>query len=175
MGQRNDQSLGGGKMRIKSVGKILCMASVVAVMAQAAAAEKVLKLGTVGFLTPQKQDFNPSIKWEEISQFNLGLDLDMFDRTLGLIIDYYLKKTEDMLLLFPNPAFSSLPNPIRNAASVKNNGLEIALTYRNHIRDFNFNISTNVGFNKNEITNLNGGLPLTGASTRIFDGTPDLT
>ncbi len=131
--------------------------------------------GVVGSVTPHKQDFNPDIKWEEISQTNIGIDLTMFDDRFALTMDYYLKSTKDMLVAYPNPSFTGLPTPIRNAATVSNKGLEVSLRYRNNIGDLNFDINANVGFHKNEITDLNGGLPLTGARTRTFDGSPELT
>ena len=133
-------------------------------------------LGSVGSEQPQRQDFNPDVKWEEISQTNIGLDLDLFNNKLGLTFDYYIKQTEDMLIDFPNPGFTGLPDPIRNAASVENTGLEIMALYRDKVGEsFNFEVGFNVGFSTNEITALNGGLPLTGANTRVFRDAPDLS
>lgn len=123
-----------------------------------------------------KQDFNPNIKWEEISQTNLGLDVDLFGNKVGLTLDYYVKETKDMLIDFPNPAFTGLPAPFRNAASVRNTGFETIVTYRETIAGaLKLNLSMNIGVNKNEITDLGGGLPLFGAATRVFKGAPFLT
>ena len=133
-------------------------------------------LGSVGAEQPQRQDFNPDVKWEEITQTNFGLDVDLFANKVGLTLDYYVKTTEDMLVVFPNPGFTGLPDPVRNAASVRNNGFEAIVTYRDKIgSDFKFDLGANVGFSENEITALNGGLPLTGASTRVFRDAPDLS
>lgn len=125
--------------------------------------------------TFNKLDYNPEIKWEEITQTNIGLDIDLFSNKIGLTLDYYIKETADMLIDFPNPAYTGLPAPIRNAADVKNTGFETILTYRDKFGDFSIDVNANIGFNKNEITSLGGGLPLFGASTRVFNGAPFLT
>ncbi|WP_187696475.1 SusC/RagA family TonB-linked outer membrane protein [Xanthovirga aplysinae] len=123
-----------------------------------------------------KQDFNRDIKWEEITQTNVGLDIDLFANRIGLQLDYYIKETKDMLLAFPNPSYAGVPAPYRNAASVRNEGLEVFLMYRDKIGpDFKFDISANLGFNKNRVTDLGGGLPIPGANTRVFQGTPNLS
>ncbi len=133
-------------------------------------------LGSVGSEIPQRQDFNPGVKWEEISQTNIGLDVDLFNNKVGLTFDYYIKQTEDMLIDFPNPGFTGLPDPIRNSASVRNEGIELILLYRDKVADkVNFDIGFNFGKSENEITALNGGLPLTGANTRVFRDAPDLS
>ena len=131
--------------------------------------------GSVGAEQPQKQDYNPDIKWEEVSQVDIGLDMDLFGNKLGLTLDYYIKQTADMLIPFPNPGYTGLPDPVRNAATVKNNGFETILSYRDDFGDVKLSISGNVGLNDNEITALNGGLPLTGANTRVFRDAPDLS
>ena len=68
-------------------------------------------------------DYNPNIKWEEITQTNIGLDADLFGNRIGITLDYYIKETRDMLLNFPNPGFLGIPPPVRNAATVRNQGL----------------------------------------------------
>lgn len=125
--------------------------------------------------TPEKQDYNPDIKWEEVTQTNVGMDMDLFGNRIGLTLDYYKKTTKDMLIPFPNPGYSGLPDPIRNAATIQNTGLETILMYRETKGDLEWTLGINFGFNKNEVIDLNGGLPLTGANTRVFGGAPDLS
>jgi TonB-linked SusC/RagA family outer membrane protein len=123
-----------------------------------------------------KQDYNTSIKWEEITQTNVGLDIDLFGNKVGITLDYYIKETEDMLVPFPNPAFTGLPAPVRNTATVSNQGFEAMVMYTTRVSDdFKFDISANIGTNRNKLTSLNGGLPLYGAATRVFNGAPYLT
>jgi len=127
-----------------------------------------------GTLTPL--DFNPNIKWEEITQTNVGLDADLFGNRIGVTLDYYVKETKDMLLNFPNPGFLGIPPPVRNAATVENKGFEAILTYRNKIgNDFAYNISLNYGRNTNEVTDLGGGVPIESANIRVFKDAPNIT
>ncbi len=120
-------------------------------------------------------DYNENIKWEEISQINVGLDVNMFNNRLGVTLDYYQKTTEDMLLNFPNPGMLGQAAPTRNAASVKNDGVELMVSHINKIGSLSYNIGFNLGYNTNEVTDLGGGEPIEGANTRIFEGAPNLT
>ena len=52
-----------------------------------------------------KQDYNPKIKWEEITQTDIGIDLDLFNNKLGVTLDYYVKQTKDMLINFLEKLF----------------------------------------------------------------------
>ncbi len=120
-------------------------------------------------------DFNEDIKWEEISQINFGLDMNMFDNRLGITLDYYQKTTDDMLLDFPNPGMLGQAAPTRNAAEVSNEGIEVMISHLNTIGDLSYNIGFNLGYNTNEVKDLGGGEPIEGANTRIFQGAPNLT
>lgn len=127
-----------------------------------------------GTLTPL--DFNPNIKWEEITQTNVGIDADLFGNRIGVTLDYYIKETKDMLLNFPNPGFLGIPPPVRNAATVQNKGFEAILLYRNKIgSDFTYNIALNYGRNTNEVTDLGGGVPIESANIRVFRDAPNIT
>lgn len=138
-------------------------------------ADRYLLQGSVGSEQAQLQDYNPDVKWEEITQTDIGIDMDLFGNKVGITLDYYIKETADMLIPFPNPGYTGLPDPVRNAATVKNTGFETIVMYRESIKDFKIDFGFNVGFNTNEITALNGGLPLTGANTRVFRDAPDLS
>ena len=127
-----------------------------------------------GTLTPL--DYNPNIKWEEIMQTNIGIDADLFNNRIGITLDYYVKETRDMLLSFPNPGFLGIPPPVRNAATVRNQGIEAILVYRNRIgSDFSYNIAFNLGRNTNVVTDLGGGVPIESANIRVFRDAPNIT
>lgn len=119
---------------------------------------------------------DPNIKWEEVSQSNVGLDLDLFDNKVGVTLDYYVKNTSDMLINLPSPEIFGEGDPIRNTASVSNRGFEVLTTYRDKIgEELSFNINFNIGFNQNEVTDLGSGQAIDGASTRVFKDAPTLT
>lgn len=121
-------------------------------------------------------DANSNVKWEEIMQANIGLDANLFSNKIGVTLDYYIKETSDMLLAFPVPGFLGIPAPIRNAATVRNSGIEAILLYRDRISDdFSFDIGFNFGFSTNEVTDLAGGEPIESANLRAFANSPNIS
>lgn len=122
------------------------------------------------------QDYDPNIKWEEVSQTNFGLDVDLFKNKVGVTIDNYYKITTDMLVDVPVAAFTGLAPPVRNVGTVKNSGWEFMVMYREKIgEDLKFEVSANFGTVKNEVTDLGVGGPLIGGGTRVFQGAPLIT
>jgi TonB-dependent starch-binding outer membrane protein SusC len=105
---------------------------------------------------------NKDVKWETSEQFDVGLDLYLFNNKVGLVFDYYNKKTRDMLLSIPLPVFLGYPDdPIQNAGSVRNTGIELGIDYKEKMGDFGYEISGTFTTNKNEVLSLGGGLPIT--------------
>ncbi|MFC2138313.1 TonB-dependent receptor [Bacteroidota bacterium] len=111
---------------------------------------------------------NKGVKWEEINQYDFGLDLALFEGKLQATIDYYEKKTKDMLIpvkLPPSAGFhygydagdeSDLAkDPSLNLGEIMNRGIELSLEYKKKIEDFNFSIGGNIAYNKNEVLKLN--------------------
>lgn len=107
---------------------------------------------------------NESIKWEEVSQFNVGIDANLLNNRVGLTLDYYEKKTSDMLAPVGVPALAG-PASFSNVAEVKNSGLEIILSHKNTLDN---GLKYNVGFNlatiNNEVTDLGLGQPISSAN-----------
>lgn len=98
---------------------------------------------------------NPSVKWEEVSQVNVGLDVNLFENSLGFTLDFYNKVTSDMLVPIGTPSYIGLQSAAANVADVRNTGLEFMLTYRKyHSDDFSWNVNFNLGYNQNEVTSL---------------------
>ncbi|WP_435625297.1 SusC/RagA family TonB-linked outer membrane protein [Flagellimonas sp.] len=98
---------------------------------------------------------NPVLGWEELTQFNVGLDINAFNNKLGITLDYYIKETSDILLGATTPLTSGLNPAIENTGAVENRGFEVLVSYReNYESGFGWNIGANLGFNKNEVTDL---------------------
>ncbi|WP_299548320.1 TonB-dependent receptor [Seonamhaeicola sp.] len=98
---------------------------------------------------------NPDLKWEEITSANIGLDLNAFNNSFGLTVDYYIKKTSDILLQANTPLATGLNPSVVNVGDVENRGFEIMTSYRKNNPDgFSWNAAFNIGFNTNEVTNL---------------------
>ena len=107
---------------------------------------------------------NPDLKWETITQTDLGYDAEMLNGRLAWTSDFYIKKTSGMLYSAPIPLTVGANPPIRNVASVKNTGWETMLTWRNRVGDFKYSVSGNLSSVKNKVTGLgDGGEP-------VYDG-----
>ncbi|MGI6073829.1 MAG: SusC/RagA family TonB-linked outer membrane protein [Fermentimonas sp.] len=106
---------------------------------------------------------NPAVQWEKTEQLDVGLDLGFFNNSLTFNVDYFVKKTKDMLLQVPLPSYLGFPNnPWVNAGSIENKGWEFETKYRNSINDFNYSIGANLFTFKNKVTSLGGGEPIYG-------------
>jgi TonB-linked SusC/RagA family outer membrane protein len=97
---------------------------------------------------------NPEAKWETSSQFNVGLDLMFLEGKLNLTADYYIRKTNDILLSQQIPRISGFGSIVRNVGGMENKGFEFVVNYKDQKGDFGYNINANMAFVKNEVTNL---------------------
>ncbi len=127
-------------------------------------------------ITGISRDFlaNTNVKWEEVTQFNVGIDVNLFNNTLGLTLDYYDKKTTDMLVPVGTPVYTGLQSAAANVADVKNTGLEFLASYRkSYNSNFSWNAALNVGYNRNEVTNLGlNGQPIAGGNIGFIFADP---
>lgn len=116
---------------------------------------------------------NADIKWETGEQTNVGLDMSFFRNSLDISMDFYVKKTKDMLLNMPIPSFGAFPNsPFFNAGDLKNTGFEMTVNYRNQTGNgFHYNIGLNMSTYKTEVTKLTSEY-LSGNVSRTYVGGP---
>ncbi len=127
---------------------------------------------------------NEELTWETSEQMNIGVDARFIGGKLGLTFDWYSKKTKDLLVEVPIDATSGFSTMWKNAGTVKNTGIEVALNWQDQIgKDFKYNIGWNMAYNKNEVTAVNsnqkynnGGNDLlsqnTGIIARFEEGHP---
>jgi TonB-linked SusC/RagA family outer membrane protein len=103
---------------------------------------------------------NPEIKWEKQKTFDVGLDARFLKNKLDVTIDYYKKRTEDLLVV---PQVSSLLGttapgsgpPVVNAGIVENEGIEFAIGYTQNLSDnFKFSIKYNVATLENNVVSV---------------------
>ena len=129
----------------------------------------------VSLIYPYKLS-NPSIKWESVEQYNVGLDIGFLNDRIVANVDFYLKNTNDMLTKKPVPQTSgtSLEQadwPPVNIGKVRNKGIEFNLNTRNFVGEFTWETNLNMTFNKNEVLKLGGPEILSGVSL-IREGLP---
>ncbi|WP_460542499.1 SusC/RagA family TonB-linked outer membrane protein, partial [Echinicola sediminis] len=112
--------------------------------------------GDTYYTTLRPEGYDENIKWEETTTYNAGIDYEFLDGKLYGTLDYYFKKTEDLLAVIPVPAGTNLTNRLfTNVGSIENQGVEVGLNY-NIIKTagFNWDIGANYTYNKNTITSL---------------------
>lgn len=102
------------------------------------------------------QNANPDLKWEETSMFNIGVDYSLFNGRLSGVVEFYDKKTRDLLYMYQVPMPPYLyPSMIANVGTMSNVGVELLINGTPISKeDFSWNVSLNLAHNKNEITKL---------------------
>ena len=98
---------------------------------------------------------NPDLEWEKTSQFNIGIELSMFQNRVSAELDYYHKLTSDLLLARPIPHSTGFSSVMDNIGSVSNQGVDFLFTIQNiQNSEFNWETTINLNFNKNRIEEL---------------------
>ena len=114
---------------------------------------------------------NPFLKWEETTQTDFGLDFGLLQNRIQVSLDYYKRNSKDLLLDVKLPVSTGLgdiyndASMVQNAANAINKGFEAALSYSGQSGDFNYSVSGNVGYNKNNVVSLGNGGPIVSGST----------
>ncbi len=100
---------------------------------------------------------NASLSWEKVALMNFGVDFSLWNGLLSGTAEYYLKNTSDILLAYNVPfevGIAQSQSPSQNVAKVRNRGFELALSHRNQIKKFSYNIGANFSINSNKIVDL---------------------
>lgn len=115
------------------------------------------QFGNEWYTTYRANGYDPNIKWETTETFNVGLDYGFLDGKITGTIDAYRRNTKDLLNRIPVAAGSNLSSEIyTNIGSMKNSGIEFSLNaIPVSTKDFQWEVGTNLTYNKSEITKLN--------------------
>jgi len=102
---------------------------------------------------------NPELRWETSEQIDIGLDARLFNDRLTLSVDWYDKKTKDLLVSGTTPSLivGGTVSPI-NAGNVSNRGWEVELGCRDRVGDFSYSVRGNIATLKNKVTYLDPSL-----------------
>ena len=105
-------------------------------------------------IAPQAYDEN--LKWEETTTYNVGLDFGFLNNKITGTLDYYYRKTDNLLNTVAAPAGTNFTNELlTNVGTLVNKGVDLSLTaHPITTKDWHWTISYNVSYNKNEITKL---------------------
>ena len=116
---------------------------------------------TPGSAVTQIKD--PNLKWETTEETDVGLEFGALGGRLTGEVGYYTKKARDLLINVRVPSVSGDADNVvlTNAASIQNQGLEVALAWRGKITsDLSYRVGGNLTLNKNKVIGLNGGQPI---------------
>ena len=102
---------------------------------------------------------NNDLTWEQNKPFDVGLEVGFLDNRVSVETDYYIRKTENLLLnepLSPTGGFTTYSN---NVGSMENKGVEVTINANPvKTKDFNWTVSLNAAWNKNKVTQLRPGV-----------------
>lgn len=115
--------------------------------------------GAGGWYVPYfPQGFNPDLKWETTTTWNAGIDYGFLNNRINGSLEVYLRNTRDLLSVVNVPAGSSTVNKLpQNIGKMRNYGIEFNISAKPIVTDeFTWTLSYNIGWNHNEITDLNG-------------------
>lgn len=102
-----------------------------------------------------QQYANPDLKWESTSQTDIGLDFGFLDNRIRGSIDWYYKKTKDLLLTVAVPSPSLITTQLANVGAVRNTGIEFELGFDiMRTKNFSWDATLNFASNKNKLTSL---------------------
>ena len=123
--------------------------------------------GTGNWINPlYPQAYNPDLKWETTTTWNVGIDMGFLNNRITLAADWYLRDTSDLLSYVPTGASNTANMMWNNIGKMRNIGVEVTVGAKPVITDnFTWNTSVNVAWNKNKITELQGGTSTVALST----------
>lgn len=102
---------------------------------------------------------NNNLTWEQNKPFDVGLEIGVLDNHISLEADYYIRKTENLLLNEPLSATGGFTTYSNNVGAMENKGFELILNATPvSTRNFSWNIILNTAFNKNRVTRLREGV-----------------
>ncbi len=100
---------------------------------------------------------NSKLKWERTKSYNVGLDVSLFSNRVELILDAYLKNTDNLLMQAALPAYISgvISSPWVNTGEMRNKGFEFTLNTVNiSNRDFSWTSGITFSLNRNKVIDL---------------------
>ena len=106
---------------------------------------------------------NSNIFWETTKTTNFGLEFSTLNNKINVTMDYFIKKSEDILVDIQLPLYTGFSNQIPfNRGNIENKGFEFLVTYVDQIGDLNFNLTANFSTLDNVVTSLGGQAPIIG-------------
>lgn len=115
---------------------------------------------------------NRAVQWETTETSNIGIDGMLLNSRLSFAVDYYIRKTKNILLELPIPLVSGLLPSTQNAGNVENKGWDISAGWRDRVGNVTYYVNVNVADVKNEVTNLANAGPIISGNSITVVGSP---
>ena len=100
------------------------------------------------------------LTWEKVYSWNVGADFSLFNSRLSVSLDYYQKKTSDLLYKVTMPGIIGFSDMWDNVGEVQNIGFELELQSQNLTGSVRWSTSFNMAYNKNEVTDLGNNVKI---------------
>ena len=121
----------------------------------------------------QNKIANAALSWESTYMANVGIDFGFFKNRFTGTIDYFHKKTKDILINLPAPTVHGTASiPKQNSATVINQGVELTLGWQDKVGDFSYGINGNFTFLKNVVDKFKGEEKSISGTNLIWEGHP---
>lgn len=136
--------------------------------------------GVVGGAAPSRS-YNPDIRWEKNEQLDIGFDGSLFKNRMGFSIDFYQRRSKDLILYVAPPFVSGTYESVPfNTGTLQNRGIDLSLNGRIlNTKDLSWNANAVVSLYRNEVISMglaapidNGFSRITGGSLRTQQGSP---
>jgi len=102
---------------------------------------------------------NQELSWESTAQFDVGIDVGLFEDRINVTMDYYRMITDDLLFEVELPEIVGLSDldQLQNIGKVENKGFEFSVNSRNLVGEFKWDMSFNISTNQNKVLELPNG------------------
>jgi TonB-linked SusC/RagA family outer membrane protein len=127
--------------------------------------------GSIGGQRPSQLP-NPDLRWEQTAQLDIGIDFGFLNNRITGEVDYYIKKTSDLLLEVNLPGSSGYSTQTRNVGEMENKGFELVINSENLVGDLKWTTSFNIARNINKVTNIQGQIIQGDFLNRAVEGEP---
>lgn len=118
---------------------------------------------------------NPNLKWETTAQFDVGVDVGILEDKISLTVDYYNKRTKDLLLSRPLPPTSGFSSIVENIGEMENQGVEVTVSGTHTFGPVRWTSQLNVSANRNKVLKLYSHQPIDDlgrGGNRVMEGQP---
>ena len=107
---------------------------------------------------------NPDLRWESTRAVDIGTDIGLFDNRVSIIADYYSRRTNDLLVRRPVPAFTGFTSVWGNVGDIKNAGVDLSINTENlrprNARGLGWTSGLNLTFNRNRVVKTYNDQPI---------------